>query len=262
MLMLDDALPEFAVRGERGVDLFARIDDEAHKRARFRCVATLGEDGVLRDHMPEAGRDMAALRATAEALGSDPLLIPFALADLSSWPKASEFSDPIRLFLYLDFLRAWQVADMAAARFETALQRNASLTPDDLIKLPAMIVPILDFNQIGRGIRLARALQPLLSAHVTAPAFRESTKGNTGYALRMLGDLCLRGDDAALGLRCYETAVASGDNPFRRRKAIEAARAAKDTAALEKHRQAYAARWRLPADLAATADPAPSKDTV
>ncbi|MCW1933279.1 hypothetical protein [Pararhodobacter zhoushanensis] len=253
--MFDDALPDFALRGEAGIDLFARSDDDAHRRARFRCVATLGDDGTLVDHMPDAKRDLTALRATAEALAADPLLTPFVLADVTSWPKASDLGNPIRLFLYLDFLRAWQVADMAAARFEAGLRRAAGTLPPEAARLPTVILPILDFNQLSRGSRVARALLPLLNAQLADPAFRKPKNGGgTGYALRMLGDLCLRGKDAALALQCYETAVASGDNPFRRRRAIEAARAAKDAEALARHRAAYAQRWRLPADLAEDKD--------
>ena len=252
--MFDDPLPEFALRGEAGIDLFARIEDETHRRARFRCVATLGEDGTLRDHFPEAGRDHAALRAKADALATDPLMTPFALADMTHWPKAARLGDPIRLFLYLDFLRAWQVADMAAARFEATLNRAPGTLPQDPGRLPAVIVPILDFNQLARGGRLARALLPLLKAHLAAPGFREPANGGTGYVLRMLGDLCQRGGDTEQALACYETAVDAGDNPFRRRKAIEAARAAGNSEALDRHRTAYAARWPLPADLAQEKD--------
>jgi hypothetical protein len=59
----------------------------------------------------------------------------------------------------------------------------------------------------------------------------------------------VRKGEASLALTCFETAIAAGDNPFRRRRAIEAAVAAADTAAAQRHRAAFAARWTLPDDL-------------
>ena len=251
--MFDDDLPEIAVHGERGIDLFQRLDDAGQRRASFRCIATLAPDGVLADHAPEARRDPARLRALAEGLARDPVTAPFSLGDAPGWPRAaSAGGDPVRLFLYLDFFRAWQVADLAGNRLETQLARDPGLLPVEPGQIAGIVAPVFDFNRLARGQRLAAALVPLLAQRIATPEFRDDRHGGTGYALRMLGDLCLRADDPRLALACFETAVNAGDNPFRRRKAIEAARAAGDTDAAARHRAGYAARWVLPPDLAVT----------
>ncbi len=125
--MFDAETPLLAVTGEAGIDLFARRDDEGQRRARFRCVATLTGAGTaagLVDHAPEDRRDPGILRDIASAMGADPLARPFALTVPAGWPRAADGADPIRLFVYLDFFRAWQVADLAAARFEAQLARD------------------------------------------------------------------------------------------------------------------------------------------
>ncbi|WP_068296888.1 hypothetical protein [Pararhodobacter sp. CCB-MM2] len=252
--MLDDDLPDFALRGEKGIDLFHRIEDRTHKRARYRCLATVEPGEHLVIHAPEMKRDPEALLRTATALATDPIAAPLSLTDPESWPRAVRGADPIRLFLYLDFLRAWQVADMGSARLEAQAASSPGALPVDLGRIAGAIAPVFDFNRLSRGIALTRLLVPVLAGRVRDPRFRDDSHGGTGYALRMLGDLCLRGDQPGLALDCFETAVAAGDNPFRRRKAIEAARAARDTQALAKHREAFAAQWPLPADLAAEND--------
>jgi hypothetical protein len=98
---------------------------------------------------------------------------------------------------------------------------------------------------------VATILQPVLKQRIATPGWREEQAGATGYALRMLGDLCTRAGDHALALACHETAVLSGDNTYRRRKAIEAAHALGDTAARDAHIAAFRDRWPLPRDLAA-----------
>ncbi|MFN4099678.1 MAG: hypothetical protein ACK4GT_07870 [Pararhodobacter sp.] len=255
--MFDDDLPDIALRGETGIDLFRRLDDEGQRRARFRCLATLDPGGSLILHAPEARPDPARLTALAQALAGDPLTRPLSLTEPASWPTAADGGDPIRLFLYLEFLRAWQVADLAGARLESQLARSgAAALPEEPGRLAGAVAPVFDFNRIARGVRLAQAIVPLLAARIALPGFRDDRHGGTGYALRMLGDLCLRAAEPALALRCFETAVAAGDNPFRRRKAIEAARAAGDAEAAARHRAGYAARWTLPADLTETGDAA------
>lgn len=248
--MFDD-VPEFAMRGERGIDLFLRLDDPAQKRGRFRCIATLIEaPRALIDHAPEEGRDRAALTELALRLATEPLARPLSLADATGWSGLTAAGDPISAFLRLDFLRAWLVVDLAAARFQASLEHGAQALPLDPGKLAGAVAPLHDYNRLGRGVALADVLLTRLQPRLAAGGFRDDGAGNTGYALRMLGDLCLRAGEPALALRCFEASVSAGDNPFRRRRALEAARAAANPEAVARHRSAYAARWPLPADLA------------
>jgi hypothetical protein len=90
-----------------------------------------------------------------------------------------------------------------------------------------------------------------MATRISAPTWRESKGSSTGYAMRMLGDLCLRAGDPGAALRCFETGVVAGDNPHRRRKAIEAAHLAGDIATRDAHLTAFREKWALPADLAA-----------
>ena len=246
--MLDAEIPEFPVRGETGIDLFQRLEDPSQRRARFRCVATVQGDTVI-DHQPEARRPAERLRALA---GTLPVALPaLSLADSRDWAGLAQATpDPLALFLYLEFLRAWQVVEFAARRFDRQLDQAPGTLPDAPGALAGAVAPLFDMNRTGRGMALARRLVPLLRQAVATPGYRDDRAGGTGYALRMLGDLSLRGGDPQLALACFETAVDAGDNPFRRRKAIEAARIAGDDAAEDRHRTAYAARWRLPPDLA------------
>lgn len=249
--MFEADMPVFAVRGEAGTDLFRRVEDAGTGRARFQCLATLDDAGQLHAHLPEARAQQEALRACALGLDELPLARPLSLADARDWAGRAG-TQPLALFLHLEFFRAWQVSDLAAARFEARLAAEPDWLPEDPGLLVGAVAPLLSFNRIGRGRALAALAQPRLARRIAAPGFRETGAGNFGYALRMLGDLCLRGADAARALACFETCCATGDNPFRRRRAIEAARAAADAEALARNRAAFSARWPLPADLAET----------
>lgn len=244
--MFDD-LPEIALVGERGIDIFLRRDDAGQRRARFSCIATVAE-GRVQDHDPGAHRDPARLQALAQRLSGDPLLAPLSLADPGSWPPIRG-SDPIRVFLYLDFLRAWQVAEVAADRLQRQLAADPATLPLEPGKLAGAVAPLFDFNRLARAIELARLALPVLDRRLADSAHADDKTGTTGFALRMLGDLCLRGGAAALALTCFETAIATGDNPHRRRRAIEAANALGDIDAAGRHRAAFAVRWTLPDDL-------------
>lgn len=252
--MIADSPEDFAVQGETGIDLVLRIADEGQRRARFRCIATYDPaSGTLHDHEPDAGRDPDRLRALAEGLAGDALLAQsFALCDPTAWPRAATAGgDPLRLFLYHEFFRAWQVADMAAERLLRRIGADPAALPLEPGKVAQAVQPLFDFNRLALGCRAAALIEPVLAARLASPGWREPKGSASGYALRMLGDLCLRAGDAGQALACFETALTAGDNPFRRRKAIEAAHAADNSAARDTHLAAYAGKWPLPDDLAA-----------
>lgn len=256
--MMQSGPEELAVHGERGIDVFQRIADEGQRRARFRCVASIDPaSGQLEDFDPQARREADRLLAMAAQVQGDALLArPFSLSDPGTWPRAAQSDgDPMRLFLYHEFFRAWQVADMAAHRLIARLDTDPGALPLPPDRVVQAVTPIFDFNRLALGLRAARLVQPVLATRIAHPDWREPKGSATGYALRMLGDLCLRTDDPALAQRCYETAVAAGDNPFRRRKAIEAAHAAGDTAARDAHIAAFGQKWALPGDLSALQQP-------
>tara|TARA_R110002072_G_scaffold122810_1_gene257718 strand:+ start:1592 stop:2368 length:777 start_codon:yes stop_codon:yes gene_type:complete len=256
--MFDTEQTDFAVAGDRGFDLFTRVHDSGQKRAQFRCFAMVsGSDRRITGFEPLARRDPDTLLGLVDAAQGDPLLnCKLALGDTRGWPCAEAGQSPLRLLLYLDFFRAWQVADMAAARLD-AQMRTA---PDSLPALPAQlagaVAPVYAFNRLDRGVGLARLMEPILRRRIETPGFADDPPGSTGYALRMLGDLCLRAGEPAQALACFETAVAAGDNPHRRRKAIEAAHAAGLQDRVQAHAAAYAPHGRLPDDLAALTESA------
>ena len=244
--MNDSDLTWLAVHGEGGVDIFERVEDEGHKRARFRCVA-MQVDGRLIDFEPHLNRDPQPLLAAVRRLqDTGPLASPFALGDWRGYPRVAGAAAWVVL-LYHDFFRAWQVADLGVQRQIDAVTRAAMASPGDLV---GAVAPLYEFNRLSLARDLAQQWLPDVTRRCAEPGFVDDAAGNTGFALRMLGDLALRGGDAALALACFEGSVLAGDNPFRRRRAIEAAAAAADPAALERHRGAYGARWALPPDLA------------
>ena len=169
--MLDAEIPEFPVQGETGIDLFQRLEDPSQRRARFRCTATV-RDGTVIDHQPERRRPAARLRALADSLPR--ALPPLSLTDSRTWADLTLAArDPLALFLYLEFFRAWQVAEIAARRFEAQLDRAPDTVPAAPGALTGAIAPLYDLNRTGRGMALTRRLLPLLSRVVSAPGFRD-----------------------------------------------------------------------------------------
>jgi len=252
--MLDDDLPDFAVRGERGFDVYQRIENTGQKRARFRCLATLSgpdEGDALEAFEAPARKTPERMRAAVRVLLDDPRLgQAFALGDPTGWPRAGGGGDPLRLFLYHEFFRAWQVADLAAQRLLAALKRDPAALLSAPGRAAGAVLPVFDFNRQALAVEAVRLALPAMRDRIHTPGWREDSTGSTGYALRMLGDLCLRAREPAEALRCFETAITTGDNAHRRRRCIEAAHAAGDALALETHLTAYRASWALPADLA------------
>lgn len=220
--MLADNLPDLAVRGEGGIDVFHRQDLPEQGRGRFQCLGRLTPQGLAEPF--EAGVDPARLRRAADRLPAGGLALD--LADATTYPAPG--ADPLLLFLRIDFLRARALAAQMLERFDSALARDPAAVAASAGPLAAQVAQAYDFNRIGAGIRLARALLPAL------PGPGALADGH-GFALRMLGDLALRGGEAGLALACFEAALAAGENPHRRARARAAAQVLGDPAALARH---------------------------
>jgi len=250
-----DADPSYlAVRTSLGTDFFARHQDDGQRRARYSCLATLAADGTLNRH--EEGENLTddALQALARDAGQDTSLLgAFALGDQTTWPRLAAAANPLRVFLYLDFFRAWQVADLAAERFQMQLRTAPDTLLEDIGHLPAAIMPLYQFNMTQRARDVARDLLPALAARLNRGRITRERADQAGYALRMLGDLCLRARTPEQAQVVFSLACDLGDNPFRRKKAIEAALAAGQTDTARRHVQRYGARWPVPAEWASLA---------
>lgn len=220
--MFGDPLPDLAVRGERGIDIFERQDLPGQRRARFRCLGRVLEGGATEAFEPEG--NPRRLTAAAEGLAAAPALsAPLSLTDANAFPAIAALPDPMALFVRVDFLRAWALADLGLARF--LADPGAVYARQN--QFAAQVALAYDFNRISIGVTLARALLP------ARPAPDDSDE-TLGFGFRMLGDLALRGAESELALSCFEAALAIGDNPHRRARARAAALAAGDAAALER----------------------------
>lgn len=228
--MLGDDLPDLAVHGEAGIDVFHRQNLPDQGRSRFRCLGTLRPGATAPEVFePNVAQDPARLMRAISALrDATALARPLSLSDATGFPAADAAGDPMALFLRIDFLRAWTLADLGLSRFRSALVRDAAGVFARPGFLPAQIALAYDFNRLKVGAEIASELLPALPAP-------ESSDDGTAFALRMLGDLALRGGRAALALRCFEGALAIGDNPHRRARAQAAAQVLGDPAALARH---------------------------
>lgn len=218
--MLSDDLPDLAVRGEGGIDVFHRQDLPDQRRGRFLCLGRVSAAGLAEPY--EAGIAPARLLRAAAALPAGGLALD--LTDATTYPEPG--GDPLLLLLRVDFLRARSLAAQIMARFERTLAQDAAAAVAQPGALAAQVAQAYEFNRIAAGIRLARAVVPALPA---------ALEDGHGFALRMLGDLALRGGEAGLALACFEAALAAGANPHRRARALAAARALGDPAALARH---------------------------
>jgi len=229
--MLAAALPDLAIRGEDGIDVFHLKAQPDQGRSRFRCLGRVrtGPGGAQGIEVFEPGTDPERLRRAARALAGSPgLAVPFSLADATGFPSPLAEGDPAALFQRIDFLRARSLAVLALDRLGAALAADAAavLARPGQVSGPAALAH--DFNLIGRAIALAEALLPAL------PPPDPGAEG-LAWALRMLGDLALRGTRARLALDCFEAALAIGDNPHRRARARAAAQALGDPDAVARH---------------------------
>jgi len=254
--MLETDLPEFALKGDRGIDLFRRIEDPGQRRVHFECIATAcdnpsGEGRHLKVFDASAGSRPAPLWRAVERYETTPALHhSFAFGDPPGYPSMRDRPSRLALFQGLEFLRARLVADITITAYEEKLAQDASNAVRHYAETASVLKLLLDFNMIARGARIRETVAPLVIARVNAPGFVEDSDQMTGYALRMLGDLCLRAEAPEPALACFEAAIAAADNPFRRRKAIEAAQAAGNVAASLTHIEAFARKGPLPPDLA------------
>ena len=238
-------LPEFAVRGEQGLDIFWRVDAPHDRSYRYECVATVLIDGPsaeLVSHHDHARNHPDRMLAAAQRLQESPaLLAEFALADALAFPRAPDRRAQLDVFLYLDFLRCWQIADLEIARMTEALQGKATIRPSEISRFLRLV---LDYNQVQRCEDCLRKLAPYLIGR-SAEGLDDRWQ-NAAYSLRMMGDLHMRAGRAKAALASYEAALALGDNPHRRELAIRAADAATDRAALANHLACYEQKWALP----------------
>ncbi len=273
-------IDDFAVRGERGIDLFRRRQDEGSRRPRFICLATVIEPAtgetdplsatalppppeqaathqgrLLICHEPAARAAAAGLWAAVARLQAQPALHrPFTLGEAPGYPGTEGLQAAHELFLYTEFFRERQLAAYAIDSLVAAMQGDQEAAAQrDPGELAAILRQALDYNMIARGAVLWSALQPLLQARAGATGLPPTLANATGYALRLLGDLRLRAGAAPEALHAFEAALQLGDNPFRRRRAIESALAAGQVEAAGRHIAAYAAHGPLPADLRALA---------
>lgn len=260
--MQTGAIADFAVRGERGIDVFRRHDELQQRRSRFECLATVtgpasaafsaartGPDGARRvePHNPLARRHLDAMLDAAARLEARPALDHrFSLGCAPDYPDPGATDDPLAMFVYLDFLRAWMLADLSVARLDGALHAGTAVDPT---QAAAVLRLLLDFNRLHRAQTLLERLLPLLLNAATPRAARGPGADPLGYALRLAGDLLLRAGQPQHALQPFEAALMLGANRFRSRRAIAAAQAAGAPDALARHLSLYAQRWDLPPDL-------------
>ena len=253
--MQTGGIADFAVQGETGIDVFRRMEEPAQRRSRFECLATV-QDGRAEDdpprvlaHGPQARRDPDAMLTTVDRFRACTIAPHrMALGDARSFPDIGFAEDPWAVFVYLDFLRAWMRADMAVQRFEDETLRTDAPDP---AQTAAVLRLLLDFNRVTRGVALSEAVLPALIRTSEAPRAAADRRADVrAYGLRLAGDLLMRAGQGARALRAFEAALRLGENRFRRRRAIEAARAAADTDAMCRHLGLFARRWALPGDLA------------
>ncbi|TVS05897.1 MAG: hypothetical protein EA407_01320 [Rhodobacteraceae bacterium] len=245
--MAPTGLDEFALSGERGIDVFRRVEDENHRRHRYECLSTVIPDSdEVRCFAPYARKFPERMRAAAHAyLESRFLAQRMAFGDPSTYPDSGVSERPIELFLYLDFFRSWQVGEQEIARVERALQQGTSLRPPEV---SGVLRLLLDFNRLRRAAPIMNALWPMLNEAASLGA--EDQWQNTGFALRMLGDLQRRSGRPERALAAYELSLALGVNAHRCGLAIEAAHEAGDRDAVKRHLATYEERWPLPEQLA------------
>ena len=258
--MLETDLPELAFAGDRGIDLFRRVEDASQRRVQYECIATAypappESAPRLEVFIPPACRQPVRLwQAVARYQNAAGLHAPFAFGHPSGYPSMRDPATRLALFQCLEFFRTRMVADLTIASYEERLAADPVQAVRHYSETAGALKQLLDYNMLTRARPVRAAVAPLLIARVRAPGCVEDGDHATGVALRLLGELCLRDGAPAEALACFDACVAAADNPFRRRKAITAAQAAGDTEACLAHIDAFARSGPVPADLAALRD--------
>lgn len=240
-------LGEFAALGERGVDIFRRVEEQNQRRYRYECIATiLSDTGDVTAYVPFAENHPERMRAAARRFAETPLMSHgFALGTPHAYPPFGISDDPLDVFLYLDFCRLWQLAEQEIARLSNLLDSGAVPRPAETANVLRLL---LDFNRLSRATPIIRHVLPSLMEAVANQS--DDTWQNAAYSLRMVGDLQFRAGQPHDALAAYEASLALGVNPHRTGLAIRAAHAARNAEALQRHLAQFEARWPLPKSLA------------
>ena len=253
--MLESDLPELALAGDHGVDLFRRIEDAGQRRVTYECIATAfpsESEQRLAVFIPPACQNPDRLwQAVARYRNAPGLHQAFAFGHPPGYPSMRDPATRLALFQCLEFFRTRLVADLTVVRYEEKLAADPERAVRHYGETVGALKQLVDYNMLARARPIREILAPLVIARVQAPGFVEDGDQATGYSLRLLGDLCLRDGAPADALACFEAAVAAADNPYRRRKAIAAAQAAGDSARALAHIDSFAQAGRVPPDLAA-----------
>jgi len=254
-MMLESDLPELALAGDCGIDLFRRVEDAGQRRVTYECIATAHaaqSERRLDVFIPQACQHPDRLwQAVTRYQNAPGLHQAFAFGHPPGYPSMRDPATRLALFQCLEFFRTRLVADLTIVRYEEKLAADPERTARHYAETAGALKLLVDYNMLARARPIRETLAPLVIARVRAPGFVEDGDQATGFALRLLGDLSLRDGAPAAALACFDAAIAAADNPFRRRKAIAAAQALGDTASCLAHIDSFARAGRIPPDLAA-----------
>ena len=246
---MPEQIPEFAVRTDRGADVFRRVDTPSERRHHYECIATVFEEGgapqVIAYHQQARQNPERMIAAATRLREMTALGHVFSLGDPRSYPVPDTPRARLELLLYLDFFRQWQIKELEIARITNLIQSGGTLKPPDISRLFRLL---LDYNQLSQAPFFIEAFVPYL-LHISQQK-KDDRWQNAAYSLRMVGDLQLRAGQAKSSLASYEASIALGDNAFRRGLAVQAAFAAGDKGAALHHIENYERQWRLPEPLA------------
>jgi len=254
-MMLESDLPELAIAGDRGIDLFRRVEDADQRRVQYECIATAypappESERRLDVFIAPACRQPDRLwQAVTRYQNAPALHQAFAFGHPHGYPSMRDPATRLALFQCLEFFRTRLVADLSIAGYEEKLAKDPEHTARHFSETTGALKQLLDYNMLVRARPIRETLAPLVIARVRVPGFTEDGDQATGYSLRLLGDLCLRDGAPADALACFEASIAAADNPFRRRKAIEAAQATGENDTILAHIDSFARAGRIPPDL-------------